>query len=153
MSLKKGDTIPEFTLKDQHGNSFHITDLIGKKPIVLFFYPKDYTPGCTKEVCSFRDSYEEFTELGAEVVGISSDSESSHRKFATTFNLPYVLLSDTRKEVRRLFKIENSLFNLLPGRETYVVDVEGKVAMVFNSMSPSHHMTKALKAIKSMKSV
>jgi peroxiredoxin Q/BCP len=150
MGLKKGDTIPAFSLKDQHGNLFRITELIGTKPIVLFFYPKDYTPGCTKEVCSFRDSYEEFTELGAEVIGISSDSEASHRKFASSFNLPYVLLADTRKEVRRLFKIENSLFNLLPGRETYVVDMEGKVLMVFNSMSPANHMTKALKALKNM---
>ncbi|NNE02917.1 MAG: peroxiredoxin, partial [Eudoraea sp.] len=123
---------------------------IGTKPIVLFFYPKDNTPGCTKEVCSFRDSYEEFTELGAEVVGISSDSEASHRKFAAVFNLPFVLLADTQKEVRRLFKIENSLFNLLPGRETYVVDMEGNVLMVFNSMSPAHHMKKALKALKNM---
>lgn len=151
MGLKKGDTLPAFSLKDQHGVMFKITDLIGKKPIVLFFYPKDYTPGCTKEVCSFRDSYEEFTELGAEVVGISSDSESSHRKFATTFNLPYVLLADNRKEVRKLFKIKNSLFNLLPGRETYVVDLEGKIVMVFNSMSPAHHMTKALNGLKSIK--
>jgi len=151
MGLKKGDTLPAFSLKDQHGVMFKITDLVGKKPIVLFFYPKDYTPGCTKEVCSFRDSYEEFTELGAEVVGISSDSESSHRKFATTFNLPYVLLADNRKEVRKLFKIKNSLFNLLPGRETYVVDLEGKIVMVFNSMSPAHHMTKALNGLKSIK--
>jgi len=151
MGLKKGDTIPTFSLNDQHGNLFQIADLIGKKPIVIFFYPKDYTPGCTKEACSFRDSYEDFTELGAEVVGISSDSESSHRKFATTFKLPYVLLADARKKVRRLFKIENSLFNLLPGRETYVVDLEGKVIMVFNSMSPAHHMTKALKGLKSIK--
>jgi len=151
MGLKKGDTLPAFSLKDQHGVMFKITDLVGKKPIVLFFYPKDYTPGCTKEVCSFRDSYEEFTELGAEVVGISSDSESSHRKFATTFNLPYVLLADNRKEVRKLFKIKNSLFNLLPGRETYLVDLEGKIVMVFNSMSPAHHMTKALNGLKSIK--
>ncbi|MBT8264224.1 MAG: peroxiredoxin [Muriicola sp.] len=150
MGLKKGDKIPDFSLKDQHGNLFRITELIGTKPIVLFFYPKDNTPGCTKEVCSFRDSYEEFTELGAEVVGISSDSEASHRKFAAAFNLPFVLLADTRKEVRKLFKIENSLFNLLPGRETYVVDMEGNVLMVFNSMSPAHHMKKALKALKNM---
>ena len=125
-------------------------DLIGKKPLVIFFYPKDFTPGCTKEVCSFRDSYEEFTELGAEVIGISSDAESTHRKFAASFKLPYILLADTRKKVKKLFKVENSLFNLLPGRETYVADKEGKVIMVFNSMNASHHMAKALKALKNM---
>ncbi len=150
MSLKIGDRIPDFSLKDQHGEPFHMKDLIGKKPVVIFFYPKDFTPGCTKEVCSFRDSYEEFTELGAEVIGISSDAESTHRKFAASFKLPYVLLADTRKKVKKLFKVENSLFNLLPGRETYVADKEGKVIMVFNSMNASHHMAKALKALKNL---
>jgi len=150
MGLKIGDRIPDFSLKDQHGKPFHMKDLIGKKPLVIFFYPKDFTPGCTKEVCSFRDSYEEFTELGAEVIGISSDAESTHRKFAASFKLPYILLADTRKKVKKLFKVENSLFNLLPGRETYVADKEGKVVMVFNSMNASHHMAKALKALKDM---
>ena len=116
--------------------------------MVIYFYPKDHTPGCTKEACSFRDSYEEFTELGAEVIGISSDSEKSHRKFASKHALPFVLLADTDKRVKQLFKVENSLFNLLPGRETYVINKEGRVVLVFNSVNASQHMRRALKALK-----
>ncbi len=148
MGLAVGDAAPHFTLIDQDGNVFDSKDHIGNKSLVLFFYPKDYTPGCTKEACSFRDSYEEFTERGAEVIGISSDSESSHRKFASTYKLPFILLADTRNKVRKLFKVEKALFNLLPGRETYVINKEGKVIMVFNSMSASKHIAKALKALK-----
>jgi peroxiredoxin Q/BCP len=148
MGLRIGDAIPEFTLNDQLGNPFKVKQYLGKKPLVIFFYPKDYTPGCTKEVCSFRDSYEEFTDLGAEVIGISADSETTHRKFAASYKLPFLLLADTDKKVRKLFKVENSLFNLLPGRETYVVGKDGNIIMVFNSMSASDHMAKALKALK-----
>ncbi|WP_372946115.1 peroxiredoxin [Muriicola sp.] len=150
MGLKKGDRIPDFSLTDQDGNTFHSSDLIGKKPLVIFFYPRDNTPGCTKEACSFRDSYQEFTERGAEVIGISADTETSHRKFATMYNLPFILLSDPKNKVRRLFKVEKSLFNLLPGRETFVVDKEGFVVMSFNNMGASGHMSRALKAIKSI---
>ncbi len=148
MGLRIGDALPEFTLNDQLGNPFNSKQYLGKKPLVIFFYPKDYTPGCTKEVCSFRDSYEEFTELGAEVIGISADSETTHRKFAASYKLPFLLLADTDKKVRKLFKVENALFNLLPGRETYVVGKDGNIIMVFNSMSASDHMAKALKALK-----
>ncbi|WP_372946649.1 peroxiredoxin [Muriicola sp.] len=148
MGLKVGDRIPDFSLKDQHGNTFSTADFTGKKPLVIFFYPKDNTPGCTKEACSFRDSYEEFTERGAEVIGISADSESSHSTFAARYNLPFVLLSDPKNKVRRLFKVEKSLFNLLPGRETYVVDKGGHVIMSFNNMGASGHMSRALKALK-----
>ncbi|NNK12124.1 MAG: peroxiredoxin [Flavobacteriaceae bacterium] len=150
MSLEVGDKIPEFSLKDQQGNTFDSKDYVGKKPLVIFFYPKDGTPGCTKEACSFRDSYEEFTDRGAEVIGISADSESSHRKFASRYKLPFILLADTQNKVRRLFKVEKALFNLLPGRETYVVDKEGRVIMAFNNMGASGHITRALKALKSI---
>ncbi|NHF61364.1 peroxiredoxin [Flavobacteriaceae bacterium TP-CH-4] len=148
MGLKIGSSVPEFSLKDQHGNTFHSKDFIGKKAMVIYFYPKDNTPGCTKEACQFRDSYEDFTDLGAEVVGISSDSEKSHRSFAKKYELPFVLLADPDKKVRRLFKVENSLL-VLPGRETYVVDKTGKIIMVFNSINASEHMRRALKALKS----
>ncbi len=150
MGLKVGDRIPDFSLTDQRGNTFSTADYIGKKPMVIFFYPKDNTPGCTKEACSFRDSYADFADRGAEVIGISADSESSHRKFASMYNLPFVLLSDPGNKVRKLFKVEKALFNLLPGRETYVVDKKGLVVMTFNNMGASGHMTRALKAIKSI---
>ena len=150
MGLNVGDRIPEFSLPDQHGKPFNSADLIGKKPMVIFFYPKDNTPGCTREACSFRDTYEEFVERGAEVIGISADSEASHRKFASKYNLPFVLLADSKNKVRRLFKVEKALFNLLPGRETYVVDKEGYVIMAFNNMGASGHVKYALKALKSI---
>lgn len=150
MGLKVGQLIPNFSLKDQNGIPFNSSDLLGNKSFVLFFYPKDNTPGCTAEVCSFRDNYEEFTDLGAEVVGISSDSEASHSRFSKKFNLPFILLSDKGGKVRKMFKIEGSLFNLLPGRETYVINKVGRVEMVFNSASSSRHMKKALATLKSM---
>ncbi|MEB8330456.1 peroxiredoxin [Flavobacteriaceae bacterium KMM 6897] len=148
MAIQIGDRVPEFALKDQYGNLFSSKGLIGNKPMVIFFYPKDDTPGCIKEACSFRDSYEAFKDLGAEVIGISSDSERSHRKFALKYGLPFILLSDEKKKVRKSFKVDNNLFNLLPGRETYVIDKKGKVIMVFNSISASKHMEKALDALK-----
>ena len=137
-----------FSLNDQDGNPFNIKDHLGKDYLVIFFYPKDYTPGCTKEVCSFRDSYEEFTDRGAKVIGISADSEKTHRKFASTYKLPFSLLADRQNKVRRLFKVKGNLFNLLPGRETYVVDKTGEVVMAFNSVNAAQHMKKALAAIK-----
>lgn len=148
MGLKVGDTVPDFSLTDQEGNTFHLKDVLGKKALVVYFYPKDNTPGCIAEACSFRDSYEKFTELGAEVIGISSDSEKMHRKFASKYRLPFVLLADTDKRVKRLFKVEDHLFGILPGRETYVVNKEGKIILVFNSVNASQHMRKALKALK-----
>ncbi len=148
MGLKVGDKIPQFTLNDQDGNPFDISTYIGDKYLVIFFYPKDNTPGCTKEACSFRDSFEEFTDRGAMVIGISGDSENSHRKFASKYKLPFTLLADRQNKVRKLFKVEGNLFNLLPGRETYVVDKTGKIVMVFNSVNATSHIRKALNALK-----
>ena len=152
MGLNVGEVIPEFTLPDQDGNLFNSNDIVGRKPLVIFFYPRDNTPGCTIEVCSFRDSYEEFTELGAVVIGISSDSENSHRRFASKYKLPFKLLADRQKKVHSLFKVESKLFNLLPGRETYVVNKEGRIQMVFNSINASKHMERALNAVKKLNS-
>lgn len=148
MALKPGTRIPDFTLPDQDGMPFSSTDLLGKKAMVLFFYPKDNSPGCTLEACSFRDRYEDFTDLGAEVIGISSDSERSHSHFSRRYKLPFRLLADTDQQVRKLFRIKGDLFNLLPGRETYVVDAKGIIRMVFNSMNAGQHMKKALEALK-----
>lgn len=151
MGLKVGQVIPQFSLPDQDGKLFNSNDIVGKNPFVIFFYPKDYTPGCTLEVCSFRDSYEEFTELGATVIGISSDSENTHRRFASKYKLPFKLLADRQKKVQSLFKVESKLFNLLPGRETYVVSKEGVILMAFNSINASLHMKKALNTLKKLK--
>jgi peroxiredoxin Q/BCP len=151
MGLSKGSKVPEFSLQDQDGNWFHSKDYLGKKPMVLFFYPKDNTPGCTAEVCAFRDAYETFTEKGILVAGISSDSVGSHQKFAKRFRLPFLLLEDTGNQVRRMFGIRNSVFNLLPGRETFVVDKSGKIVMAFNSVNALKHVPKALQAVRQMK--
>lgn len=142
--------MPEFSLKDQEGKLFHSSEHLGEKPLVIFFYPKDFTPGCTAEACAFRDHYEDFTDAGALVIGISSDSEASHRNFANRHRLPFILLSDPNKEVRRKFRVKNRLLNLLPGRETFVVDKKGKIVMTFEGMQASGHVPRALKALKKL---
>ncbi len=149
MSLKTGDKVPSFTLKDQHGNNFNMDSLIGKKALVIFFYPKDFTPGCIKEVCSFRDQYEDFTDLGAEVIGISGDGETSHDKFAKKYELPFTLLSDENKKVRNLFGVKSSLMGLLPGRVTYVIDKNGNVQLIFeNQFGAEKHIEESLAILK-----
>lgn len=147
MSLKIGDRLPFFTSVDSNGNSFEIRDYIGQ-PLVIYFYPKDETRVCTEQACSFRDNYEEFKELGAEVVGISSDSDKSHQRFASKHQLPFILLSDSDKKLRKLFGVPNDLFGLIPGRVTYVVNKNGIVEMVFNSMSGKIHIEKALEILR-----
>ena len=151
MSIEKGEKIPHFQLTDQDGKEFDSKTVIGKKPVVIYFYPKDFTPGCTKEACNFRDSYEDFKEAGAEVIGISNDSEKSHAKFVKKHNLPFILLSDSKGKVRKKFGIKKSLLGLVPGRETFVSDAEGTVVFKFNSLDASKHMNKALNAVKKLK--
>ncbi len=147
MALKVGDTLPNFTAKDTNGTVFDSKNYIGKQSLVIYFYPKDNTPGCTAEACSFRDNYQDFKDLGAEVIGISADSVTSHLKFKSKFNLPFILLSDADKKLRKLFGVENSLI-FLPGRETFVADKNGVILMIFNSMSSKIHIEKALQILK-----
>ncbi len=150
MELKVGDSIPNFTAKDTNGNDFDSKNVVGHKPLVIYFYPKDNTPGCTAQACSFRDQYEDFKDLGAEVIGISSDSADSHQKFAKQYQLPFILLSDSDKKIRKLFGVPTGMFGLLPGRVTYVTDKNGVVQMIFDSMLATKHIPKALSAIKKL---
>ena len=150
MSLKTGDIVPNFTAKNSHGEVFESQSVLGRKPIVIYFYPKDNTPGCTTEACSFRDQYEDFKDLGAEVIGISSDSVKSHQKFAKKHELPFILLSDQDKKLRHLFGVRDNLFGLLPGRVTYIIDRNGVVIYIFDSMNAAKHIPKALKTIKEL---
>lgn len=150
MELKVGDSIPNFTAKDTNGNDFDSKNVVGHKPLVIYFYPKDNTPGCTAQACSFRDQYEDFKDLGAEVIGISSDSADSHQKFAKQYQLPFILLSDSDKKIRKLFGVPDGMFGLLPGRVTYVTDKNGVVQMIFDSMLATKHIPKALSAIKKL---
>jgi thioredoxin-dependent peroxiredoxin len=147
MALKTGDVLPHFTAKDTYGNVFDSNDYVGKQSLVIYFYPKDDTPGCTTQACGFRDHYEEFKEAGAEVIGISSDTVQSHLKFKSKYNLPFILLSDNDKKLRKLFGVPNDLL-FLPGRETFIVDKDGIIKMIFNSMSASSHISKVLDYFK-----
>ncbi|HQF48003.1 peroxiredoxin [Flavobacterium alvei] len=148
MALQVGDKIPHFSVKDNVGNDFNSESIIGKKAVVIYFYPKDNTPGCTAQACSFRDQYQDFKDLGAEVIGISSDSVTSHEKFIQKYKLPFILLSDSDKKIRNLFGVKTNLFGLLPGRVTYVADQNGIIQMVFDSLSATKHIPKALEMIK-----
>lgn len=150
MALQTGDKIPEFSAKDNNGNDFESSSIVGKKPVVFYFYPKDNTPGCTAQACSFRDQYEDFKDLGAEVVGISSDSIASHEKFVQQYQLPFILLSDNDKKIRKLFGVKPDLLGLIPGRVTYVADQNGIIQFIFDSMNATNHIPKALETIKKM---
>ncbi len=151
-TLKPGDTIPDFTLPDQDGKEVSIKDLAGTSNLVIYFYPKDETPGCTKEACSFRDAYEEFEELGARVIGISADDVASHKKFKEHHKLPFTLLSDRDNRVRRMFGVPKFAL-LLPGRVTYIIDKNRRIVHVFNSMMQADkHVEKAIKVLKSLES-
>ena len=149
MALKIGDKIPSFTSIDSKGNSFDIKEYIGK-PLVIYFYPKDDTPGCTIQACTFRDKYEDFKALGAEVIGISSDSLKSHQRFASRYKLPFILLSDFDKKIRIQFGVPNDFLGLIPGRATYVIDKKGVVQLIFDSTSAKIHIEKALEILKTM---
>ncbi len=150
-SVKVGDVAPDFTLKDQRGQTVSLKDFLGKNAVVLYFYPKDNSPGCTKEACKFRDSYEDFKDAGAEVVGVSSQSEESHSIFSTTFALPFILLSDEEGKVRELYGVKSSL-GFLPGRVTYVIDKRGIVRHIFSSqLEPERHVEEALRVLRTVK--
>lgn len=147
--IKVGDKVPVFSLQDQNGKTFDINTVLGKQPLVIYFYPKDETSVCTKEACSFRDSYQDFQRYGAMVIGISADNVASHRSFATHHNLPFTLLSDTKNEVRKLFGVPKTF--VIPGRVTYIVDKSGTVVHTFNSLRDGEkHVTEALAALQKM---
>jgi peroxiredoxin Q/BCP len=146
-----GEKCPLFELKNQRGENINIENLIGEKNLIIYFYPKDDTPGCTKEACSFRDNYEEFKDLGCEVIGISADSVEAHKKFANKHRLSFTLLSDSDKAVRKAFKVPTNMLGLLDGRVTYIIDKKGIIQGIFNSqLNPVGHIDAALKTVKSL---
>jgi thioredoxin-dependent peroxiredoxin len=147
-AVQVGDRAPDFTLPSQSGEPTSLADHLGKGAVVLYFYPKDNTPGCTAEACAFRDSYEAFTDAGAEVIGISSDSVDSHVTFAGRHELPFLLLSDKGGAVRKQYGVPTALA-VLPGRVTYVLDRQGTVRHVFSSMTNiGRHVEDALTVVK-----
>ena len=148
--IEKGSKAPEFALSDQSGKIVRLSDLVGHSNLVLFFYPKDESYGCTREACSFRDQYEEFTEAGAMVIGISSDGIDSHKSFAERHKLPYLLLSDPGGKVAAAYGVKKSM-GVIPGRVTFVIDRQGIVRMVFSSqLNFGRHITEALNVLKNL---
>jgi thioredoxin-dependent peroxiredoxin len=150
--IEVGSSIPKFTLQDQQGNLFVLDSVLGKKNLVIYFYPKDDSPGCTREACYFRDQFEVFSEADALIIGISGQSVESHKKFAEKYRLSYTLLSDEGNKVRKLFGVPTNFFGLLPGRVTYVIDKSGKVVFIFDSQTQTKkHVDEALDILKKLK--
>lgn len=149
--LQVGDKAPSFSLPDQSGSQVSLDDYLGKKAVVLYFYPQDDKLVCKKQACLFRDSYKEFVEAGAEVLGVSSNSIKSHKKFVESRHLPFRLLSDKSGEVRKTFGVPKSAGGLLPGRETFVIDSSGIIRLRFNSLLDAEkHVSEALRVLKSL---
>lgn len=145
--LQIGDQLPHFILNDENYQPINIASIKGKY-LVLYFYPKDETPGCIKEAISFRDSFQDLIDSGAVVYGVSNDKPSSHAMFKAKYRLPFSLLSDTGGELRKLLGVPSDLFGLIPGRVTYIFNPEGQLVEVYKSqLSPENHVKEALKVI------
>ncbi len=146
-TLEIGDRIPHFVLKDQNGRDVDIADYIGKTKLVIYFYPKDESPGCTRQACAIRDHFADYTDAGATVIGINSGSVESHRAFAEEHGLPFTLLSDPGNRVLKQFGVKNVLF--LTGRETFVVGLDGKIVFKYRAlMNATAHNDKVLAFLK-----
>jgi len=148
--MKIGQIAPDFTLPDQNRDRFNLGQHLGKGPVVVFFYPKDDSPVCTAEACAFRDKYQIFQTMGAQVIGISSDLEDSHQAFAAKHRLPFTLLTDEKGEVRDAFGVPKK-FGLIPGRVTYILDKQGIVRGISNSATNGKsHVDDALAIIRTL---
>ena len=150
-AIQAGDKAPDFLLPSQTGEKVRLSDLWAKNCVILYFYPKDDTYGCIAESCEFRDRYEVFKEMGAQVVGISSDGPESHQRFAAKYRLPFTLLSDEDNRVRKLYGVPSTM-GMIPGRVTYLIDTKGVVRFVFNSQfNPKSHVDQALSILRECK--
>jgi peroxiredoxin Q/BCP len=148
MTLQTGELAPDFEVNDQDGNPVKLSNYKGKK-VVLFFYPKDNTPGCTAEACNLRDNYGELQSKGYEILGISSDNEKSHLKFIEKQNLPYKLLADTEKTVHDLYGtwVEKSMYGrkyMGTARTTFVIDENGKIVEIIEKVKTKDHTAQIL---------
>jgi len=148
LEVKVGDKAPDFTLPSQMGDNVTLSEYLGKKNIVLYFYPKDETAGCIKEACTFRDNYEELTNLRAEVIGISGQSIESHKSFASHYGLPFILLADVDNKIRELYGVPSTM-GILPGRVTYIIDKKGLVRHIFVSQTKAQrHVEEAKNTLR-----
>lgn len=151
-TLKKGDKAPEFTASNQNGNQISLSTFKGKS-VVLYFYPKDDTPGCTKEACSLRDGYEKLKGLGFEVVGVSPDSVASHQKFIAKYNLPFTLISDTERQIAITYGVfgEKKMYGkpvMGIHRTTFIINGNGDITEVISKVDTEEHVEQILKLLK-----
>jgi peroxiredoxin Q/BCP len=147
--LSPGEMIPDVTLEGPDGKPVRLRDLLTGRALVLYFYPKDETAGCTAEACSFRDHYQDFTDAGADVVGVSADGRDAHARFVERHRLPFKLLTDRGGAAAAAFGVKRSFFGLLPGRATFVIDREGKVRHAFESqLRVTAHVAEALRVVR-----
>ena len=147
--LKVGDTAPDFSLSDEHGLPVSLKNYFGKKVVVLYFYPKDFTPGCTAEACSFRDSYKPIQDKGAVVIGVSIDSVESHSKFSEKYNLPFTILSDQNKEAAKAYGVLG-VGGFLAKRVTFIINKDGKITRIFPKVDVKRHSEEVLKALEEL---
>lgn len=147
--LREGDWAPDFELPDSNGKKIRLSNFRGKNVVVLYFYPKDDTPGCTKEACSFRDSYSIYKEAGAAILGVSLDGMASHQQFASKYNLPFTLLSDHEKTISKTYGVLR-LTGTSTERVTFIIDKEGRIAKIFPHVRVDGHSDEVLAAIKSL---
>lgn len=145
--LTVGDIAPDFTAAASDGSTIHLSEQLGKGPIVLYFYPKDDTPGCTKEACGLRDRFTAFRNLKTTVYGISYDSVESHKAFVAKFNLPFLLLSDASHSIAKAYGADTFLF---AKRQTFVIDPQGKIAYINRSVRPDQHSAELEKVLESL---
>lgn len=151
MKLKVDDRAPDFSLLNQDGEYFNLSDHLEKDNVLVYFYPKDETPGCIKEACTFRDSMDEFKSLNCTVVGISGDNLSSHQRFANKYDLTFSILSDPKNRVRRLYGVKAAIPGILPGRKTYLINKAGNIAHISEyQFKPLLHIKEALKALQNV---
>jgi len=148
--LKVGDKAPDFTLMDERGLPVSLKDFLGKHLVVLYFYPKDFTPSCTAEACSFRDNYRAYEERGAVVVGVSLDSVESHAKFSEHHSLPFALLSDNRKEVAKAYSVLGT-GGFLAKRVTFIIDKNGNIAGIFPKVDVKKHSQELLETLDKLR--
>lgn len=150
MELKEGDKAPDFAVKDQNGDIIKLSDYKGKK-VVLYFYPKDNTPGCTAEACNLRDNYSDLKNKGYEILGVSTDSEKSHQKFIESQNLPFQLLADTEKDIHDKYGtwVEKSMYGrkyMGTDRKTFIIDENGMIEKIIQKVKTSDHTNQILSA-------
>ena len=148
--LKVGDVAPDFSVAASDGSTVHLKDQLGKGPVVLYFYPKDDTPGCTKEACGIRDDFSEFKGLNATVFGVSFDTVASHQKFIAKYKLPFVLLADTDKKIAVAYGAAGPS-SLTASRVTFVIDAQGQIARVFPKVSPADHSAELRQALAELR--